>query len=249
MSMKRRDLLRAGVGAAGLGAIGLSMPGCVSSAAPRYSRNSRPTPVWPEVSAAPVTPTSAVTRVSVPPKPMAPVAPAVQPISGIVVLPRAKWTRTGPNPKRVNPMNGINRITVHHEGSNVVLFSDATSTAQHLERIRSQHVGQRGWGDIGYHYIIDRSGRVWEGRALAHQGAHVRDHNPHNAGIMLLGNFNKQRPTSAQTQSMITLVRSLRQAHGVPRDAIHTHRELVPTSCPGRVLQAQVAALRQRRMV
>jgi hypothetical protein len=158
---------------------------------------------------------------------------------------RTLWTAHGPIASRVNPMNGIRRLTLHHEGSPdaPVLFTDVRSTAARLDSIPRFHLG-RGWGDIGYHYIIDRAGRVWEGRPLELQGAHVKDHNEHNIGVMCLGNFNIQSPSNAQVESLARFTRALRRHHRVKVNAIRTHRELSVTSCPGDRLQPKINALR-----
>ncbi len=161
------------------------------------------------------------------------------------VMRRSEWTRTRPIAQRVNPMGGIRHITLHHEGSPnaPVLFADAKTTARRIELIRQFHL-DRGWGDIGYHYIIDRAGRVWEARPLNLQGAHVKDHNSHNIGVMCLGNFNIQTPSDAQLQTVARFTRSLRLKHRVAVRSIHTHRELGATSCPGNALQPRIDGMR-----
>lgn len=141
-------------------------------------------------------------------------------------------------------MGGINRITIHHEGWTPVWFSDQASTAARLEQIRNIHVRDRGWGDIGYHYVIDRAGRVWQGREIRYQGAHVSKNNEHNVGIMCLGNFDKQRPSDAQMQSLINTLRSVQHTYKVPARRVYTHQELSPTACPGSHLQPRVVAIR-----
>ncbi len=159
-------------------------------------------------------------------------------------IPRSVWTRSrlGSN---INRMNGVNRITIHHEGmKTAVLFSDYERTKQRMELIRSSHTKHRRWADIGYHFVVDRAGRVWEGRPIRYQGAHVRDNNEHNVGLMLLGNFNLQRPTDAQLESMGAMVRYLRATYRVSLRRVYTHKEIRPTSCPGRYLQAKVGSMR-----
>jgi len=136
-------------------------------------------------------------------------------------------------------MNGVTRITVHHEGSDAFTATSQGAVAARLEDVRRCHRHRKGWSDIGYHYIIDGAGRVWEGRPLEYQGAHVRDHNEHNIGVMALGNFDIQHPTHPQLSTCIRLVRELRQRHGVRLSSIRTHRQWVATSCPGRWLQAK----------
>ena len=88
----------------------------------------------------------------------------------------------------------IRYITVHHD-AHYSDITDYTSVAQRLEAIRRYHRETREWGDIGYHYAVDRAGRVWETRPIDWQGAHVRDHNEGNIGVMALGNFDEQPPT------------------------------------------------------
>ncbi len=161
------------------------------------------------------------------------------------IIPRIRWASTGTRTGRVNAMNGVNRITLHHEGWNTVSFHDVSTTQDRLERIRRNHVNNLGWGDIGYHYIIDRAGRLWEGRPIRYQGAHVGGHNEHNLGIMLLGNFDNQQPTQAQLQAMIQTVQVFRRRYNVPAHRVVTHQEITPTACPGRNLQPQIASLRR----
>ncbi len=141
-------------------------------------------------------------------------------------------------------MNGVTRMTVHHEGWTPVWFTDFDHAAERIEQDRHVHVDNRGWGDLGYHFVIDRAGRLWEGRKLKYQGAHVADHNEHNIGIMCLGNFDKQQPSQVQLQTLTNTLKTLRKHYNVPINRIYTHQELNPTACPGSNLQPRVASLR-----
>lgn len=167
------------------------------------------------------------------------------PASGVSALSRSAWTRNNPVSSRVNPMSGVSRITVHHEGWEPVWFNDKRTTAARIEKIRRYHVEDNGWGDIGYHYIVDRAGRVWEGRPLNYQGAHVRNNNEHNIGILVLGNFEKQAPSSAQLKSLYATTAGLSNNHRVSAGRVRSHREINPTTCPGKNLQRQMDALRR----
>ncbi|QDU72432.1 peptidoglycan recognition protein family protein [Mucisphaera calidilacus] len=163
------------------------------------------------------------------------------------VMPRSTWTKQRPIPNKVQSMSGVQRVTVHHEGWTPVYFTDMRETMDRLALIRKVHVKDRGWGDIGYHFVVDRGGRVWEARPLAYQGAHAGPNgaNRHNVGVMLLGNFDKQRPSDEQFAALVHLLRWLRGRYRVATRSIYTHQELNPTACPGRVLQAQMVALRK----
>lgn len=172
-------------------------------------------------------------------------SPAVVASVGPVIIPRASWTTAGPKQNLVNPMRAIQHITLHHEGAPgaPIRFTDEATTKARLERIRRFHIS-RNWADIGYHYVIDRAGRIWEGRSISFQGAHVKDHNENNIGVMLLGNFDLQAPTDEQLETMQRLIRSLRTEHKIPIARIKTHQELMPTACPGKHLQPRIASLR-----
>jgi len=161
------------------------------------------------------------------------------------VIRRSRWTRSKPISGRVNHMGGVSRITMHHEGATdaPVYFTDVATTAERLQQVRRAHI-DRGWGDIGYHYVVDRAGRVWQARPLSWQGAHVRNHNEHNIGVMCLGNFDIQRPSEAQVEGLVAFVRQLRRDRHVSTGQLFTHQELVPTRCPGRHLQPRIARLR-----
>jgi len=161
------------------------------------------------------------------------------------VLPRSSWTSMPVDPGRARPMKGIRRITIHHEGSgHVRTATDYASNAALIERIRAYHVEARGWADLGYHFVIDPAGRIWEGRPLAWQGAHVRDFNAHNLGVVLLGNFDRQQPSLQQLIVLPQLVQALRRQYAVPLGSLRSHQEWTPTACPGKNMQPRFEQMR-----
>jgi hypothetical protein len=134
------------------------------------------------------------------------------------------------------------RITVHHSGGGV--FSERTerSASLAIKAIQKTHMEGKGWDDIGYHYIIDPAGRVWEGRHLNRIGAHAgsRKLNAGNIGLLLLGNFDLQEPPPEQLARLDFLLDKLQELFGVASTEIHTHNAvramegLGATACPGR---------------
>ena len=98
----------------------------------------------------------------------------------------------------------------------------------------------------GYHYIVDPAGRVYEGRNIRYQGAHVQDNNEHNLGIMVLGNFNRQRPTAASMGALEALIAMQMSRFRVRVSQVRTHREFARTECPGENLQAFMNQTRGR---
>jgi hypothetical protein len=176
--------------------------------------------------------------------------PALEMVGPSGVIPRREWTSAPPNLALINPMNGINRITVHHDGMDPVTLRGRSDVTARLELIRRAHVSphptqdNKPWADIGYHYIIDPQGRIWEGRPIQYQGAHVRNSNEHNLGVMVLGNFDEQRPTPEALTSLDGFVADRMRAYRVPVSRVYTHQEINPTACPGRNLQSYMLATR-----
>ena len=57
---------------------------------------------------------------------------------------------------------------------------------------------------------------MWEARPLVYQGAHVKDHNPGNIGVVVLGNFEQQAPSEAQLAAVRKHLSALMRAYGCP---------------------------------
>lgn len=180
-----------------------------------------------------------------PPAPVVAAPPVVQP-PDLMVMPRASWTRHGiAKPNECFGMNGVTRITVHHDGMAPVALRGQSDAARRIESIRSSHVNARGFADIGYHYVIDPTGRVWEGRPSWKQGAHVKDQNEHNIGILVLGNFDLQRPTPQALASLDSFLAMQMQKHRVTISRVYTHQEIGASGCPGRNLQQYMEQTRR----
>lgn len=164
-------------------------------------------------------------------------------------LARQEWGASAPRTKGMVPMRQVERITLHH--SAMTAHPETLGrTGDIVRSIQKNHMQDRGWSDIGYHYIIDREGRVWDGRKVDWQGAHAGNptSNRGNVGICLLGNFvsssDGQQPSPEQLAAMEALVYDLCQRYRIPASRILTHREIKPTACPGGRLQAAVEHLR-----
>jgi len=162
------------------------------------------------------------------------------------VIARTTWTDARPVASRARPLGSVRRITVHHDGMSPFASTSRDQAARRLESIRRAHVGSNGWADIGYHYAIDPAGRIYEARPTDIQGAHVKYNNEGNLGILVMGNYQRQRPTDAAMRSLDRFVVDRARVYGLRRDDIHTHRELRPTQCPGKHLQRHMDSVRAR---
>ncbi|HSS67435.1 MAG TPA: FG-GAP-like repeat-containing protein [Nocardioidaceae bacterium] len=117
-----------------------------------------------------------------------------------------------------------------------------------LRGIYAYHTQSRGWRDIGYNFLIDRFGRIWEGRyggeTLPVVGAHTLNYNENSFAASAIGNFQIARPTSAMLNAYERLYAWKLSLHGVRPDttqvvagttfnAISGHRDAAQTACPG----------------
>jgi len=97
-----------------------------------------------------------------------------------------------------------------------------------VETIRRWHIEERGWNDIGYHYVITETGEVQEGRPLAQVGAHCEGHNADSVGICLIGN---DCFTQAQFAALRGLVAKLKERFEINRVVGHSYYNKKKT-CP-----------------
>jgi hypothetical protein len=184
------------------------------------------------------------------PRKPAPAAPAAAPPALASLLPRQRWSARAPRAAGLLPLGKAYRLTLHH--SDVLMRSDGErATAAQIYAIQEHHVGREGWSDIGYHFLIDRAGRIWEGRSLQWQGAHAGgDNNKGNIGVCLLGRFVRgsggQEPSPAQLAALERMLRHLCQAHSIGPQGVYFHRTFRNTDCPGARLERAIAGILDR---
>lgn len=120
----------------------------------------------------------------------------------------------------------------------IVVHCSATRPGMDIgaDEIRVWHK-QKGWSDIGYHYVIRRNGKIELGRRLEVEGAHVQGHNHHSVGICLVGGIaDIGKPhnnfTPDQMMSLLSLLDDLKGKY--PDAKIQGHRDFpgVAKACP-----------------
>lgn len=84
------------------------------------------------------------------------------------------------------------------------------TSAMRVEAIRRMHMDERGWADIGYHWLIDRDGTVLPGRKENTIGAHVAGHNTGTLGISLFGGMTSQTHDKFPTNYTVAQEHALR---------------------------------------
>ena len=104
-----------------------------------------------------------------------------------------------------------------------------------VDTIRKWHL-QRGFSDIGYHYIIYRDGSIHTGRDESVIGAHCKGHNSNSIGVCYIGGCAsdgktpKDTRTAEQKQSLVKLLKELKAKY--PQASIHGHRDFANKACP-----------------
>lgn len=150
-------------------------------------------------------------------------------------------------------------VFVHHTaGSNDYAESESAAV---VRGILAYHVVSRGWCDIGYNFLVDRYGNVYEGRSggirQPVRGAHSGDYNVNTTGISAMGNFDIAAPSEAMKSALVKLIswRLGTAYHGgfgrtsVEGDKfarISGHRDAMSTACPGRYIYDWLPTLRDR---
>lgn len=141
-------------------------------------------------------------------------------------------------------------MTFHHAAG-----WSATSRAEGIaavKAIQDFHQNGRGWSDIGYQFVIDRGGRLYQGRPfldgstsldqvpLLALGAHVGGANTGNIGISMLGCYHPPEGSQCTEQitpealnTYTTLFAFLSERYGIEPELIRGHRDFSPTACPG----------------
>ncbi|WP_407316873.1 N-acetylmuramoyl-L-alanine amidase [Isoptericola halotolerans] len=153
----------------------------------------------------------------------------------------------------------IRGAAIHHTaGTNSYSKSDVPRI---IRGIYAYHAQTRDWGDIGYNFVVDKFGRVWEGRAggITRQtiGGHARGYNTNSTGISVLGNYETTTVSSAAVTAVVEVAAWKLALHGVPatgsttingtrEQRIFGHRDVASTACPGRTLYAKMGEIRRR---
>ncbi|MBU7598634.1 N-acetylmuramoyl-L-alanine amidase [Streptomyces sp. P38-E01] len=193
-------------------------------------------------------------------------AEPIGPRPGIVT--RAGW---GANESWREPGFGytttVKSAFVHHTAeSNNYTCAQAPSV---IRSIYQYHVRSLGWRDIGYNFLVDKCGQIYEGRAggvaKAVLGAHTYGFNSNTTGIAVLGSFGSTEPPKAAVEGVAKLIAWKLGLHGlnpvgsvtltsgggkwpagtkVKMRAVAGHRDGFATECPGAKLYAKLPEIR-----
>lgn len=94
-------------------------------------------------------------------------------------------------------------------------------------------VSRKGW-HVGYHYVIERDGRVHQTREHNEEGAHTLGMNKSSIGVCFMGNFDIEYPTNKQIEAWEALYIKLQKEY--PNIPSRPHRAYAYKSCHGKLL-------------
>ncbi|HUP87698.1 MAG TPA: N-acetylmuramoyl-L-alanine amidase [Acidimicrobiales bacterium] len=193
------------------------------------------------------------------------------PVAQPNVITRAQWgadeSMKGSDPPLFAP---ITRLALHHTAG-----AEGEDPAATVRAIYAYHTKSNGWNDIGYNFLVDSAGRIYEGRyardyargeiptgettdQLGVIGAHISGNNTGTVGIALLGDFSGDaQPTSAAVRAAEKMFAWKADRHDInvagttswstgEKPTLIGHRDAGTTACPGDRLYEQLPAMRSR---
>lgn len=137
----------------------------------------------------------------------------------------------------VNTLSKLNLSVNKRDIKELIVHCSATPEGKDysVDTIRQWHL-QRGFSDIGYHYVIYRDGSIHIGRDESIIGAHCTGHNTNSIGICYIGGCAsdgktpKDTRTTEQKQSLVKLLKELKTKY--PQASIHSHKDFTNKACP-----------------
>lgn len=151
---------------------------------------------------------------------------------------RAEWQAKPP--KEPYSRHAPYYFTLHHtQGHYPETFS---ASLAEIRFIQDYHQNAKKWNDIGYHFLIDPQGNIFEGRPINVVGAHVLNRNSGNVGISIMGSYHppSQHVFTPETQaSFVSVARYVKDTYSIQVSSFFAHREIGKTDCPGDNLYAK----------
>jgi hypothetical protein len=188
------------------------------------------------------------------------------------IVPRTEWGGDSVPPRAAPSYGEIQAAFVHHTvSSNAYAPEESPGIVLGIARY---HRDSNGWNDIGYNFLVDQYGQVFEGRAGGVDqpviGAQAQGYNSVSTGIACIGTFTSVPQSEAGLDALAHVIGWKLSLHGVPTEGtvvvsslggasnrypsgtpvtlqrISGHRDGDATSCPGEVLYGQLPDLRAR---
>jgi hypothetical protein len=174
------------------------------------------------------------------------------------IVPRSGWGADEEIVRAKPSFAPADRLAIVHHTAGTNTYTAAQAPAI-VRGIEAYHVLANGWNDIGYNFLIDRFGTVYEGRGGGIDknviGAHAEGFNTGTFGVSLIGNYKSATPPKAQQDALVNLLAwrldvahidplstvaytsggnlKFKSGKNVTLRAISGHRDTGPSECPG----------------
>jgi len=184
------------------------------------------------------------------------------PTPALTIISRDQWGARPPNHEAANEFGFATSVTdltwyvypndLVEAYSTVAIHHSAISldTDETMKSVQDLHMDTNHWADVGYHYVIDKKGIIYEGRDIHVRGASVAGYNTGTIGVCVMGNFEIESPLEIQLTVLQQVVNWLATTYTLTHLA--AHGEFNPESvCPGKNIMpyldilAQVAGLQR----
>ena len=187
------------------------------------------------------------------------------------IVPRAEWAGDQCNPRDAPAYGEVRMAFVHH----TVTANDYApeDSREMVLGVCRYHRNSNGWDDIGYNFLVDKYGVIFEGRAggidQAVVGAQAQGYNHLSTGVANLGSYEQVPQSDAAIDALARLLAWKLPLHGAPVEGQHAvvsrggssnrypsgrsvtferisgHRDGNATACPGAQLYAQLPRVRE----
>ncbi|MBU1017716.1 N-acetylmuramoyl-L-alanine amidase [Patescibacteria group bacterium] len=180
----------------------------------------------------------------------------------------SRTVQSGPNGESlIWPLSypqSVKKFVIHHTASELKDLNgdrrlDGRDYTAMLRAIYYYHAITRGWGDIGYNYIIDPLGNVYQGRYGGERviGAHAQCYNNGSIGISVIGNYSDKSISEPAFNALVALIAEKAKLHDIDPEGssvfrgkrlpnIMGHRDVGNTTCPGGEFYQTLDRVRQR---
>jgi hypothetical protein len=186
-----------------------------------------------------------------------------QTTSAPTVITRAQWGANEGLMTWPPQYSAPKKFIVHHTAGT----QGGSDPASVMRGIYQYHAVTRGWGDIGYNYVVDEKGDIFEGRyggngvigahAVRTSGGTSVSYNVGSIGISVMGNYDEDAFTAASENAISSLIGSKAILNNIDPTAssyfvdrtmpnIVGHRDVDFTACPGANLYADLATIRTK---
>jgi len=167
-----------------------------------------------------------------------------------VIISRSEWgARPSTHGYSLHPY--FIKLTLHHAAG----FSaeNIEEGKEQMRAIQDLHQFVRGWSDIGYHFVVDKAGNIYQGRPETVIGAHVLNNNTGNIGVCVLGCYHPPELycgdwlTDATNNSLIALYAWVSGEYNYDPNVLKGHRDYPynETSCPGNNVYEELSWFRE----